>query len=158
MREIQALAASCTLLATSLIAHILAGGDSLSLYSGGALLVLSIAIARVMLRKSGDPIRMTVAIFIAQNFSHFILGGQARSDTAMFFAHITAGLLSYHLLRYFDQDLPALGRIFLRSITRTFSTLEIPVLLKISPLRTLPARFLELQLSRAFSLRAPPLY
>jgi hypothetical protein len=71
---------------------------------------LSILLAAFLIRKSGDPIRVALAIFVAQNADHFILGGHANSDGQMLFSHISAGLVSYHLLRYFDRNLPDLGR------------------------------------------------
>ena len=63
-------------------------------------------------RATGDPIRVTLAIFASQNFSHFILGGHAPSDSRMVASHFAMGLLSYNLIRYFDKTLPTLGDFF----------------------------------------------
>jgi hypothetical protein len=157
MKAIRALAASCTLLIASFTAHILAGGDSLSLHSALPTVFLSLIIAALLIRKSGDPIRVALAIFVAQNAGHFMLGGHANSDGQMLFAHISAGLMSYHLLRYFDRNLPDLGQAlisilapFLPEFIVNFSH---PILL---------SRFLYLRLSNnhfstAYSLRGPPL-
>ena len=157
MKAIRALAASCTLLVASLTAHILAGGASLSLHSALSLTLFSIVIAALLTRKSGDPIRVALAIFIAQNAGHFILGGQANSESQMLLAHVSAGFLSYHLLRYFDRTLPDLGRAFIALLRPALPYLRIEI--------TLPKRetkfyyqVLNTQyLSTAYSLRGPPL-
>lgn len=113
MKAVQNFAASCTLLTASLLAHILAGGSPLSYHDGAALLMTSVAIAVMMVRGSEDPIRVTIAIFIAQNAGHFILGGPVENSTVMLAAHISSGLLSYQLLRFFAKNLPGLGELFL---------------------------------------------
>lgn len=113
MKAVQAFAASCTLLAASLIAHILAGGDSISFASAALLMATSIAISAILVRKGDDPIRATIAIFIAQNGGHFILGGQPDNSAVMLASHIAAGLLSYRVLQYFEASLPQLGRFIL---------------------------------------------
>jgi hypothetical protein len=157
MKAIRALAASCTLLIASFTAHILAGGDSLSLHSALPMVFLSLITAAVLIRKSGDPIRVALAIFVAQNAGHFILGGHANSDGQMLFAHISAGLMSYRLLRYFDRNLPDLGQalisILAPSLPKYIVTFSQPILVP---------RFIYLRLSNnhfstAYSLRGPPL-
>jgi hypothetical protein len=157
MKAIRALAASCTLLIASFTAHILAGGDSLSLYSALPMVFLSLIIAALLIRKSGDPIRVALAIFVAQNAGHFMLGGHANSDGQMLFAHISAGLMSYHLLRYFDRNLPDLGQVLISILApllpKYIVTFSQPILVP---------RFLYLRLSNnhfstAYSLRGPPL-
>lgn len=157
MKAIRALAAASTLLIAAVTAHILAGGGPLSLHSALSLTFLSLVIAAFLIRKSGDPIRVTLAIFIAQNAGHFIVGGHARSDSRMLLAHASAGILSYHLLRYFDRNLPDLGRVFISLITRTLprTKFEIspPTLLTIFRYRGLSAQYF----STSFSLRGPPL-
>lgn len=113
MKAVQSFAASCTLLSASLLAHILAGGSPLSYQDATALVISSIAIAALMVRGSEDPIRVTLAIFIAQNAGHFILGGPSENSALMFAAHISSGLLSYQVLKFFAKNLPSLGEIFL---------------------------------------------
>jgi hypothetical protein len=158
MKAIRALAASCTLLIASLTAHILAGGERLSLHSALTLTFFSIAIAAFLIRKDGDPIRVALAIFIAQNAGHFILGGQAPSDSQMLFAHVSAGALSYHLLRYFDRNLPDLGSAFIALLAPALPHLQIKVSLPpfVSDFsyQSLNTQYL----STAYSLRGPPLH
>ena len=157
MKAIRALAASCTLLIASFAAHILAGGNSLSLHSSLSLTLFSIVIATLLIRKSGDPIRVALAIFIAQNAGHFILGGQASSETQMLLAHVSAGALSYHLLRYFDRNLPDLGRAFIALLMPALPQLSFEISL---PHREAPFSYRSLNtqyLSTAYSLRGPPL-
>jgi hypothetical protein len=113
MKAVQNLAASCTLLAASLLAHILAGGSPLSYHDATALLMTSVAIAVMLVRGSNDPIRVTIAIFIAQNAGHFILGGPVENSAVMLAAHVSSGLLSYQILRFFAKNLPGLGELFL---------------------------------------------
>jgi len=157
MKAIRALAASCTLLIASFTAHILAGGGSLSLHSALPMVVFSFLLAGLLIRKSDDPIRVALAIFVAQNAGHFILGGHANSDEQMLFSHISAGLLSYHLLRYFDRNLPDLGRALISllapSLPRYTVTFLQPILAPIFYFR----RTANNHFSTAYSLRGPPL-
>jgi hypothetical protein len=157
MKAIRALAASCTLLIASFTAHILAGGDSLSLHSALSMVFLSILLAAFLIRKSGDPIRVAMAIFLAQNAGHFILGGHANSDGQMLFSHISAGLVSYHLLRYFDRNLPDLGRALISllapSLPKYVITFFHPILAPIFLFR----RTANNHFSTSYSLRGPPL-
>jgi hypothetical protein len=158
MRAVRAFAASCTLLTTSLIAHVLAGGDSISFEAAALLIGISIAIAAILVRKSDDPIRATVAIFLAQNSGHFILGGLPDNGSIMLASHIVAGFLSYQVLRYFDANLPLLGQ-FILSIFLPVVSFQLPyVSFEVtSPgfsYRSLAPRYFAI--SR--SLRAPPSY
>ena len=157
MKAIRALAASCTLLIASLTAHILAGGESLSLHSALLLTLFSIAIAALLIRKSGDPIRVALAIFIAQNAGHFILGGQASSESQMLLAHVSSGFVSYHVLRYFDETLPDLGRAFISLLTPALPYLRIEILLPYCEAKFSYQDLNTQYLSTAYSLRGPPL-
>ena len=157
MKAIRAVAASCTLLIASLTAHILAGGESLSLHSALSLTLFSIVIAALLTRKSGDPIRVALAIFIAQNAGHLIMGGQVSSESQMLLAHVSAGALSYHLLRYFDRNLPDLGRAFIALLMPALPQLSFKISLSH---REAPFYYRSLKtqcLSTAYSLRGPPL-
>lgn len=158
MKAIQALAASSTLLVASFIAHILAGGSSISLHSAGAILLVITAITWFLSRVAGDPIRVALAILTAQNLGHFILGGHARSDSQMVLSHLVAGVLSYHLIRYFDKTLPTIGDFFHAIVP--------PVFLNLAHLFLAPKAHPEFSYraltslfrSITYSLRAPPLY
>lgn len=158
MRAVRAFAASCTLLSTSLIAHILAGGDSISFEAAALLIGTSIAIAAILVSKSDDPIRATVAIFLAQNSGHFILGGLPDNSSIMIASHIVAGFLSYQILRYFDANLPLLGRfilsIFLPVVSFQPLYFSFELINPAFSYRSLAPRYFAI--SR--SLRAPPSY
>ena len=158
MKAIQALAASSTLLVASFIAHILAGGSSISLHSAGAILLVIAAITWFLSRATGDPIRIALAILAAQNLGHVILGGHPRSDTQMAFSHLLAGVLSYHLIRYFDRTLPTVGDFFRLIVPPVFRTLaDLFVAPKKHPefsYRALISSFHSI----TYSLRAPPFY
>lgn len=157
MKAIRALAASCTLLIASFAAHILAGGATFSPHSALAMALTTLLIALVIQDRSSDPISVTLAIFAAQNAGHFILGGGATSDTQMFFSHFTAGLVSYHLLRYFDRNLPDLGRALLAFIAPVLLSLPVPVLIFAAKPIFRALRAINSISSRAYSLRGPPL-
>ena len=156
MKAVQNFAASCTLLTASLLAHILAGGSPLSYHDATALLMTSVAIAVMMVRGSEDPIRVTVAIFIAQNAGHFILGGPVENSTVMLAVHISSGLLSYQLLRFFAKNLPGLGELFLSffplRITFVLPHLQLQIAHPNFSYRSLATPYFSLTQSR----RAPP--
>ena len=130
MKAVQGFAASCTLLVASLLAHILAGGSPLSYQDAAALFITSVAIALMMVRGSEDPIRVTMAIFIAQNAGHFILGGPSANSGVMLAAHISSGVLSYQVLKYFAKNLPGLGELLL-SLFPTQFTFQLPFIEKL---------------------------
>ena len=146
---------ACYLLAA--LAHILAGGESLSLHSALSLTIFSIVIAALLTHKSGDPIRVALAIFIAQNAGHFILGGHVNSELQMLLAHIGAGILSYHVLRYFDRTLPDLGRAFIALLSPTPPSLFIDIALPHCETHFSYQSLSTQYLSTAYSLRGPPL-
>ena len=144
------------MLSTSLIAHILAGGNSLSVISAGYLALFSILIASILTTRSGDPIKAALAIFLAQNSGHFLLGGHITDQNQMLFAHIVAGFAGYHLLRYFDRSLPSLGELFLNCLTphlpRHQVFTDVRQRVSIFSFRSLADFFFALN----HSLRAPP--
>ncbi len=156
MKAVQNFAASCTLLTASLLAHILAGGSLLSYHDASSLLMTSVAIAVMMVRGSEDPIRVTFAIFIAQNAGHFILGGPVENSAVMLAAHVSSGLLSYQLLRFFAKNLPGLGELFLSffplRITFVLPHLQLQIAHPNFSYRSLATPYFSLTQSR----RAPP--
>lgn len=156
MKAVQNFAASCTLLTASLLAHILAGGSPLSYHDATALLMTSVAIAIMMVRRSDDPIRVTIAIFFAQNAGHFILGGPVENSAVMLAAHISSGFLSYQLLRFFAKNLPGLGELFLSifplRITFALPHLQLQIAHPNFSYRSLATPYFSLTQSR----RAPP--
>ncbi len=104
----------------ALIGHILAGGDGLSPHSAVGIIAVAISLALFISTKSSDPFRVTIAIFLAQNLSHFILGGSS-SNTQMLSSHLIAGALSYIIISYFEKELPSLNTVIVRIFKRIFS-------------------------------------
>ena len=158
MKALRALAASSTLLLAALLAHILAGGSTLTAHSGllliGALTIIAIFIGDA----TENPVRVVIAIFIAQNAAHFITGGSAANDNQMAISHIAAGFLSYHLLRHFDQSLPSLAEVFIALVIPRI-TFVLPAVIKESLHPTYTYRSLATPyFSLTASLRAPPSY
>ena len=157
MKAIRAIAASCTLLIASFTAHILAGGSSLSLHSALPMVFLSLLISALLIRKSGDPIRVAMAIFVAQNVGHFIIGGHQNRNGQMLFSHISAGLLSYHMLRYFDRNLPDLGQALISILA---PLLPQYIVTPSQPILVPTFSYLHISnnhFTTAYSLRGPPL-
>ena len=158
MKALRAIAASSTLLLAALLAHILAGGSTLTAHSGLLLIGALTVIAFFIGDTSENPVRVVIAIFIAQNAAHFITGGSVANDNQMAISHIAAGFLSYHLLRHFDQSLPSLADVFLSLvIPRITFLLPVPTREVLHPsysYRSLATPYFSL----TASLRAPPSY
>jgi hypothetical protein len=156
MRGLRSIAAANTLIFAALLGHILAGGNHLTLQRGFILAVALTLIALFLIRATGDPLRMVIAIFIAQNLAHFIAGSSGESANAMVAAHLISAVISYQLLRYFDKTLPALNQVFMALILPVvFRSVPIAAKLITNPYftyRPLVTRFL----FPSYSLRAPP--
>lgn len=158
MKALRAIAASCTLLLAALLAHILAGGSTLTAHSGLLLICALTVIALFIGDATKNPVRVVIAIFIAQNAAHFITGGNVANDNQMAISHITAGFLSYHLLRHFDSSLPSLADVFL-SLVFPRITFLLPAVIKESLHPSYTYRSLATPyFSLTASLRAPPSY
>ena len=79
---------------TSILAHILSGGEMISLHSTIFISISSLAISALLARKVEDPFNAVFAIFASQNLGHFILGGDSTNNFTMFFAHVFSGVVS----------------------------------------------------------------
>ncbi len=156
MRTLRAFSAASSLLLTSLLAHTLTGGNSASPLAACYLTLISFFIASLLSRNSGDPFKATVAIFIAQNSGHFVLGGTAANQSLMFAAHLTAGIVGYQLLRFFDRTLPSLGEVFLRYLRQHWPHLSITFELKKYLAGYSYRPLSQTLLNVSHSLRAPP--
>jgi hypothetical protein len=156
MRGLRSIAAANTLIFAALFGHMFAGGNQLTFRKCLTLAIALALIALFLTRATGDPLRIAIAIFVAQNLTHFIAGSSGESANAMVASHLISALISYKLLRYFDKTLPALAQVFMALI--------IPMVLKSVPIATklhanpyftyrpLITRFL----TSSISLRAPP--
>jgi uncharacterized membrane protein len=156
MRGLRSIAAANTLIFAALLGHMLAGGNHLTLQRGILLAIALTLIALFLTRATGDPLRMVIAIFVAQNLAHFIAGSNGENTNAMVAAHLISALISYRLLRYFDETLPALTQVFMALIfPAVFKSVPIAAKLTANPYftyRPLVSRFL----TSSISLRAPP--
>lgn len=157
VKALKALATSSALILAALTAHILAGGGQLSFYSGLLLVGALLLIALFISGPSESPVRTVLAIFFAQNLSHFITGGSYGDENRMILSHLLSAVASYFLITYLHRTLPA--------ITDFFLTLVLPrVFLNPFSLRSIKAApgFSYRSLATPFfslthSLRAPPL-
>jgi hypothetical protein len=158
VKAVRAIAASSSLLLAAVLAHILAGGDSLTLVSSIKLLMALSVIAIFIGDTRANPVRVILAIFIAQNAGHFIAGSTTTNENRMAISHIFAGFLSYQLLRYFDHSLPKLSDVFIAYVIPAISAkVEVKKLILSHPCytyRSLATPFYSL----TQSLRAPPSY
>lgn len=156
MKGLRSIAAANTLIFAALLGHMIAGGNHLTLQRGFFLAIALTLIALFLTRATGDPLRMVIAIFIAQNLAHFIAGSSGENTNAMVASHLISALISYKLLRYFDETLPALTQVFMALIIPVvFKSLPIAAKLHAKPYftyRPLVTRFL----TSSISLRAPP--
>lgn len=157
MRTLKAVATSAALILAALTAHILAGGEPLSFYSGLSLVGALFLIALFISDTSENPVRTVFAIFIAQNLSHFITGGGSGNQNQMAASHLLSAIASYYLLKYLHRTLPAITDFFIRLLVAELSWF-IPTLASIKSgpafsYRSLATPFFSL----THSLRAPPL-
>jgi hypothetical protein len=156
MRGLRSIAAANTLIFAALLGHMIASGNHLTLRRGFFLAIALTLIALFLTRATGDPLRMVIAIFISQNLAHFIAGSSGEKINAMVASHLISSLISYKLLRYFDETLPALTQVFMALIIPVvFKSLPIAAKLHAKPYftyRPLVTRFL----TSSISLRAPP--
>ncbi|CAN2176466.1 hypothetical protein MCEMRE26_00178 [Candidatus Nanopelagicaceae bacterium] len=96
------------LLVGGIFAHHLAGA---SVPSGSHLLgflFLAFALTLFLLDEKLSEEKLFAAIFIAQNGSHFLMGGKSENATVMFASHLLAGVATYLVI--------VRGRLLLDSI------------------------------------------
>jgi hypothetical protein len=157
VKALKALATSLALILAALSAHILAGGGQLSFYSGLSLVGALFLIALFISGASESPVRTVMAIFLAQNLSHFITGGSYSDENRMIISHLISSVASYYLITHLHKSLS--------SITEYFFDLVFPKVfrqeLSLHSIQAIPGftyRSLStLFFSLAYSLRAPPL-
>lgn len=146
------------MLLAALMAHILAGGGALTAHSALLLVGALTAISLFIGDSTKSPVRVVIAIFIAQNAAHFITGGDVANENQMALSHIAAGFLSYRLLRYFDQSLPSLASVFILYLLPRVSFV-LPKLINEEQHPHFSYRSLATPyFSLTASLRAPPTY
>ncbi len=157
VKALKALATSLALILAALSAHILAGGRQLSFYSALSLVGALFLIALFISGATDSPVRTALAIFLAQNLSHFITGGSYGDENRMILSHLLSSVASYYLIAHLHQSLA--------SVTDYFIELVFPKVfrqrLSLHSIQAIPGftyRSLStLFFSLAYSLRAPPL-
>ena len=91
----RALMSASALLVGGIFAHHLAG-SSIPSYSGIlGFLLLAFALTLMLLDENLSEEKLFIAIFVAQNGSHFLLGGETHNSTVMFISHLLAGIATY---------------------------------------------------------------
>ena len=148
------------LLVGGIFAHHLAG-SSIPSYSGIlGFLLLAFVLTLMLLDEKLSEEKLFIAIFIAQNGSHFLMGGKSESAALMFISHLLAGIATYLVI--------IRGRSLLDSIEYTFERLTSLLTPEIYPALSFEARnsgqvaaphqisFRQRLRYSALSLRAPP--
>lgn len=100
------------LLAGGIIAHHLAGSTVPTYASILGFLLLIFVLTLFLLDEDIKEEKLFIAIFLAQNGSHFLMGGKSDNSTVMFISHLFAGLASYLLI--------VRGSVLLQSIEYAF--------------------------------------
>ena len=156
----RALMSASALLVGGIFAHHLAG-SSIPSYSGIlGFLLLAFALTLMLLDENLSEEKLFIAIFVAQNGSHFLLGGETHNSTVMFISHLLAGIATYLVI--------IRGRSLLDSIEYVLERLSSLLTPDAYPAFTLAAgncgqiaaphhiSFLQRLRFSALSLRAPP--
>jgi hypothetical protein len=160
MKQMRALMSASALLVGGIFAHHLAG-SSIPSYSGIlGFLLLAFALTLMLLDENLSEEKLFIAIFVAQNGSHFLLGGETHNSTVMFISHLLAGIATYLVI--------IRGRSLLDSIEYVLERLSSLLTPDAYPAFTLAAgncgpiaaphhiSFLQRLRFSALSLRAPP--
>jgi hypothetical protein len=98
MKLMRALMSASALLVGGIIAHHLAG-SSIPSYSGVlGFLLLAFALTLMLMDEKLSEEKLFITVFIAQNGSHFLLGGETHNSTVMFISHLLAGIATYFVV------------------------------------------------------------
>jgi hypothetical protein len=98
MKLMRAVMSASALLVGGLFAHHLVGSSVPSSSHLLSFLLLALALTLLLLDENVSEERMFIAIFIAQNGSHFLLGGESQNSTVMFISHLLAGIATYLII------------------------------------------------------------
>lgn len=91
----RALMSASALLVGGIFAHHLAGSSVPSYSNLLSFLLLALALTLMLLDENLSEEKLFIAIFIAQNGSHFLMGGETHNSTLMFISHLLAGIATY---------------------------------------------------------------
>ncbi len=98
MKLMRALMSASALLVGGLFAHHLAGSSVPSSSHLLGFLLLALALTLLLLDENVSEERLFIAIFFAQNGSHFLLGGESHNSIVMFISHLLAGIATYLII------------------------------------------------------------
>lgn len=160
MRLVRAYLASSQLILGGVFAHHLAGSAVASTQSLASLVLLSCALSLLLTSEEITEGKLFLAVFVAQNGSHFLLGGSTHNTLSMYAAHTVAGVISYQAIAksaVLVQSLSDCSK-FLASqfIPRLISTTTIEIDLPSWTFTHYLPAFREQARFSALSLRAPP--
>ena len=160
MRLVRAYLASSQLILGGVFAHHLAGSAVASTQSLASLVLLSCALSLLLTSEEITEGKLFLAVFVAQNGSHFLLGGSTHNTISMYAAHTVAGVISYQAIAksaVLVQSLSDCSK-FLASqfIPRLISTTTIEIDLPSWTFTHYLPAFREQARFSALTLRAPP--
>jgi len=160
MRLVRAYLASSQLILGGVFAHHLAGSAVASTQSLASLVLLSCTLSLLLTSEEITEGKLFLAVFVAQNGSHFLLGGSTHNTLSMYAAHTVAGVVSYQAIAksaVLVQSLSDCSK-FLASqfIPRLISTATIEIDLPSWTFTHYLPAFREQARFSALSLRAPP--
>jgi hypothetical protein len=128
MKLMRALMSASALLVGGIFAHHLAG-SSIPSYTGVlGFLLLAFALTLMLLDEKLSEEKLFITVFIAQNGSHFLLGGESRNSILMLLSHLIAGIATYFVVvrgrSLLDSIENVLGRIASLLFPNTYPALS----------------------------------
>jgi hypothetical protein len=95
MKLVRAALSTSLLLLGGILAHHLSGSSVSSFGSISYFFILSLLLALLLLDEEISDTKLFAAVFIAQNGSHFLMGGSVHEPFSMYFGHTGAGVLTF---------------------------------------------------------------
>jgi hypothetical protein len=138
----------------------MSGGQIASAQSLTTFFLLSLLLTLLLLDEKLNEGRLFAAVFIAQNASHFILGGSTHDSITMFASHTVIGIASFIAMSRASELLSTLGDVARHLLSHlvpcnsfTFFAQQITPRWRCS---TYHCSFSSYPFASTFSLRAPP--
>lgn len=95
MKLVRGAICSSLLLLGGIFAHYLSGGAFISDDSILGFFTLSALLSLLLVYENVSELRLFTAVFVAQNGSHFLLGGEVHQPISMLMSHSLAGAATY---------------------------------------------------------------
>jgi hypothetical protein len=160
MKLVRAALGSSILLSSGIAAHHLSGGPIASAQSLTTFFLLSLLLTLLLLDEKLNEGRLFAAVFIAQNASHFILGGSTHDSMTMFASHTAIGIASFIAMSRACELLSTFGDVARQILSQLLPGKSFKVLAQQTPPRwrsvTYLCSFSNFPFASTFSLRAPP--